>query len=139
MVELEAQVPRAGEDVLRRMLGVELELGGVLGITWSRPRAPALEVAPGWNSDSTRATAVEQREGEARLAGRVRRRRSGTASGSGSDARLGGHRDRRDLRDRADGLLRPRVGDRHRSQAASERDDEEGSQPPRHECRDASR
>ena len=52
---------RRGRSGCRRRSASSLR--PVLGITWSKPRAPGLEVAPGWNSDSTRATAVSSARG----------------------------------------------------------------------------
>ena len=134
VVELETEVLRAGEDVLRGMLDSSSSSTAVVGITWSRPRAPALDVAPCWNSDSTRATAVSSERG---------RRVSRAASTNALRNREGiGHRGpvaavtgiAGMCATGADGLPRPRVGDRHRTQAAGERDDEKGSQRPRHEA-----
>ena len=123
---------RSASDARRRARSS----AAVLGITCSRPRAPALEVAPGWNSDSTsRDGDRAARAGGASRAPR-RRRRSGTASGSGSGRSpvsavtgIAGM-----CATGAGGLPALASETVSRSQAAGERDDEEGSQPPRHEA-----
>ena len=69
------------------MLGIELELCGRPRQHLSRPRAPALEVAPCWNSDSTRATAVSSESGRRVSCAAFDEGLSGTIVGIGSGAR----------------------------------------------------